>query len=504
MVRWCWAVLLALVAPLGWAQGFWLRAGEESIRDDLTLLVDEGILSLPVHAWPLPIDDVRRELARVRTDSIFEPALHAAWARLSEAASPPADPHEWRLHELSFAVGEAGALRRYDTLARDNGVLALRGGASSERWSLNIQAAFAFSPEDGKRLRLDGSDATIRIGNWLFSASQLDRWWGPGRFGSLILSTNARPMPQVSIDRIHSTRSTLPFVRWAGPWRFSAYLAAAEGNRPDMDNSLFMGMRLSFQPVPILEVGLSRTAQFCGQNPEGTRTSCGIEQVGRVLVGKDNIGFRGVDGENEPGNQMAGIDFRLTSPIRRLPVALYAQFIGEDSSGNSQSIIPNRFLGLMGAEGWWLARNGSTVRVRLEYSNTSCKWYSPQSNNLGLNCAYRQALFFAGYRYRNRNIGHTTDADAEVTSAQLVVVRPNGDRLAGHLQNGALDRYGGVDPYNPLTKGKSDFRSAEFSWEGRRMGQTFGVQLGYEQIKNAGAGRSGVLGFIQWRKTLQH
>ena len=48
---------------------------------------------------------------------------------------------------------------------------------------------------------LDGSYIAARLGNWSASLGQQERWWGPGWDGSLILSTNARPIPAVSFDR---------------------------------------------------------------------------------------------------------------------------------------------------------------------------------------------------------------------------------------------------------------------------------------------------------------
>jgi hypothetical protein len=194
---------------------------------------------------------------------------------------------------------------------------------------------------------------------------------------------------------------------------------------------------------------------------------------------------------------MAGFDVRIVSPIKRLPLALYAQEIGED---NSSTGIPERYLGLFGAESWFHLDSGSTLRARVEYANTSCKWYNP---SLEPNCAYRQAIFFAGYRYRNRNIGHTADGDSETTSATLTLTRANGDRWALRSRHGRLDAYGSPDPYNPVSQGRSRFSSIEASWEGAWKGQHIGAQLGYEKQSPRSSGNArGAFGFIQWRKPL--
>jgi hypothetical protein len=85
-----------------------------------------------------------------------------------------------------------------------------------------------------------------------------------------MLSNNARPMPQLSLDRMSSKRSSVPILSWIGPRRFNAFLAATESGRPDVNNARFLGMRFTVQPLPILEFGMSRSAQFCvaGIRPE--------------------------------------------------------------------------------------------------------------------------------------------------------------------------------------------------------------------------------------------
>ena len=40
----------------------------------------------------------------------------------------------------------------------------------------------------------------------------------------------------------------------------------------------------------VVEFGMSRTAQFCGKG-----RNCDLETFGRVLLGQDNIGFRGLE-----------------------------------------------------------------------------------------------------------------------------------------------------------------------------------------------------------------
>jgi hypothetical protein len=180
-----------------------------------------------------------------------------------------------------------------------------------------------------------------------------------------------------------------------------------------------------------------------------------------------------------------------------LPLAIHGQEIGED---NSSTGIPERYLALFGAETWFLLDSGSVLRAHFEYANTNCKFYS---QGLEPNCAYSQGIFFAGYRYRGRNIGHTTDGDSETTSAMLSLTRANGDRWTLRGRRGRLDAYGAPDLYNQVSQGRSRYHLAELGWEGMLGSHDIGAQLGYEsQSPNSAGDADGVFGFIRWRKSL--
>lgn len=487
------AVATLFLSSVATAQSLFLPASDSRLRDDVSLLVDEGVINLPVNEWPLAREDVAQAIASIQPEDLYDAALRAALNRVIAATTVPADAGDWNLREIRLTLGQPGLLRTNSTLGRENGELTSIGGAGTDRYSVSVAATGVIDASDGQRLRFDGSEVSVRWGNWVFSANQMDRWWGPGHDGSLILSTNARPMPAVSLDRHRSLPVNFPVLRLLGPWRFSGFLAMGENDRPDVDRPAFMGMRLSFKPAPIFEFGMSRTAQFCGKG-----RICGLKTFGRMLIGQDNAGIRGLnDPTKEPGNQMAGFDVRIVSPIKRLPIALYAQEIGED---NSSTGIPERYLGLFGAETWFHLESGSTLRARVEYANNSCKWYNPSAEP---NCAYLQGIFFAGYRYRGRNIGHTADGDSETTSATLAVTRSDGSRWALRARHGRLDAYGAPDPYNRVSQGRSKFDSIEASWEGTMIGQSLSAQLGYEKQSPRAAGDAkGLFGFIQWRKPL--
>lgn len=487
------ACLMLALSNSAFAQGFFLPAGDKLLRDDLTLLVDEGVINLPLNEWPLARRDVADALAYVDAAGMHDVALQRALARVRAATTLPEEASTWRIREISATVGQPALLRHEGTLGRENGALRSRGGATTDQYSINLSFTGALDPSDDQEIRFDGTDVSLRWGNWIISANQMDRWWGPGRDGSLILSTNARPMPALSLDRMRSLPVDLPVLRWLGPWRFSGFVGLMENHRSDVDRPLFMGMRLVFKPAPIFEFGLSRSAQFCGQG-----RNCDLGTFGRVLIGRDNIGLRGLeDPEKEPGNQMAGFDVRIVSPFKPLPLAIYGQEIGED---NSSTGIPERYLGLFGAETWFMLRGGSVIRAHVEYANTKVKWYNPE---IEYDVAYVQGIFTEGYRYRSRNIGHTTDGDSETTSVMLSLTTGEGNRWGALVRAGNLDRCCAAKVNNVISSGPSRYRSGELSWEGSYRRLDVGIQLGIEKQSPRSAGRgNGAFGFLDVRKKL--
>jgi hypothetical protein len=142
---------------------------------------------------------------------------------------------------------------------------------------------------------------------------------------------------------------------------------------------------------------------------------------------------------------------------------------------------------------------GSVLRAHVEYANTKVKWYDSE---IEWDWSYWQAIFTEGYRYRGRNLGHTTDGDAETTSIGLSLTSGEGSRWAALVRRGRLDIC--CTPYmnSRVSSGPSDYISGELSWEGRIRGHELGLQLGYEEQSPSSAGdANGIFGFLQWRKS---
>jgi hypothetical protein len=431
----------------------WLAPGDATLRHDLQWLADEGVLTAPTTTWPLARDEIERAVRAVddRQAAALPPGLAEALARVRRTV-------------------ESGAESGVETRLAGAEPSPLRGFADSPR---------------------ESGEASARFGNVAVTAGLREQWWGPGWEGSLILGTDARPIPSLTVERVLADSFETPWLRWLGPWRATASVGQGEGGSSARDGRLtvrpdtkIFAARFAFKPKPWLEIGLSRSAQFCGEGRE-----CDLGTFWDMLRGRDNTDDSLTDAE-QPGNQMAGYDARLRSPWPALPMAVYGQFIGEDEAGG----LPSKFLGLMGVEAW----GGNTLgswRAHAEYTDTTCSFSRQRPQ---VDCAYRNSVYPQGYTHRGRMIGHSMDNDSRMLAFGAIWVRPSGQSWSALARRVELNRYGGTpDTSHALAPAP------------RRVDD---IQLGWRQPLGSGAGSLGTLrvgvgafnseayGFVEWRQ----
>lgn len=457
----------------------WLAPGDEGLRHDIELLADAGILRGPVTTWPMSWPDIARDAIGADGRGLDEATGDALLRvqRLSRAAS--ARGYAGAGYRVSGAA-ETKALRQFAETPREEGELAVRASWLSDHLALNVQGTVVADPDDRKTYRADGSYLGVNVGNFMISAGLMERWWGPGWDGSLILSTNARPIPSLTLERNYTDAFKTRWLSWLGPWRASIALGEAEKHDVPMPGVKFMAARVNFKPRPWLELGLTRTAQMCGGDRE-----CNWGTFTDMLVGEDNQVDDGRT-DDQPGNQMAGYDLRMRSPWKSIPVAVYTQWIGEDEAGG----LPSKFMGLAGIEGWRSTGLGS-IRLRAEFADTTCTFTREEPD---YNCAYRNGIYPQGYAYRGRIIGHSMDNDGRMMTIGVALRRPDGDFYSLALRKIELNRDGG--PHSISTAPVS-LRNVEL-----RHSRTWGagkidVGVGYDDGQ-AAAFDSKVRGFLTW------
>jgi hypothetical protein len=415
--------------------GPWAAPGDIGLRHDLQLLSDHGLLGAPLTTWPLSWSDISASLKTGDAESPLPPHIEKALQRIQARASKAADG---RLQTRVAFGGNSHPelMRSFADKPRSEAEISVGAEGGNDRVAYQLKATAAANPEDGRAARLDGSHASVLLGNWTVSAAMVDRWWGPGWDGSLLLSSNARPVPSLVLQRKRSTPYETPLLRWLGPWQFTTFMGQLESGRVVPDPLLF-GIRFNFRPAEGLEIGLSRTAQWCGEG-----RPCDLGTFGDLLTGNDNVDDQ-LAKADEPGNQLGGIDIRWAGNLFNQPGAVYAQLIGEDEAGG----LPSRHFGLAGIETWGAWNTDASWRAYLEIADTTAGLLSDRTF---YNTAYNHGIYQSGYRYRDKSLGHGADNDSRIVTLGLLLSdrREHGWQLTGRRAELNRDD-GGRNPFSP-------------------------------------------------------
>ena len=463
------------------------QPGDVGLRHDIQLLADYGAIRGPVTTWPISWDALLADLERVKDEDIVLPnAVMPTYERLLSRAQRQTGVGVTTLEGRISIAEEPIGIRGFANTPREQGEVGGHLAWVSEHLSLDLNVSYVDDPADGDEVRADGSQIGVNFGNWEIAASSLDRWWGPGWDGSLILSNNARPIPSLTIGRNLTKPFETRWLSWMGPWDLNFIFGQLENERVVAD-ARFFGARLNFRPIQSLEIGISRTAQWCGDG-----RPCGLDTLLDLLVGKDNVGDSGVTPENEPGNQLAGFDVRWTNMWFRVPVSLYGQMIGEDEAGG----FPSRYLVQFGVEVSGILRDQMTYRWFAELTGTSCDFVKSE---VLYNCAYRNGIYQSGYTYKRKIIGHGLDNDSDLVSAGLVLSTAEGNlwQIVGRV--GDVNKVGS-DSQHSVAVVPQELSSIDVSHTRNSKYGRFEIGLGYErrEISAGGQSSSDARGYIRW------
>jgi hypothetical protein len=453
------------------------------LRHDLQLLASAGIVHAPLTAWPVSWAEVARDVRSAGDDPARPLHIAAALARVRTAARVATDVGELRLQARVSGSGHPMTLRRFSDVPREEGEISAGGQYTGDRFALRLQATAVANASDGQDLRPDGSYAAVVLGNWILSAGYIDRWWGPGWEGSLIYGSNARPIPSVTIERNYSDASESRWFSWIGQWRLAVTMGELEGNRNDAPHAKFFGMRGTWKPHSRLEVGFSRSAQWCGEG-----RPCGLGTFWDLFTGNDNDQPLA----KQPGNQMGGLDLRWSLPWA--PVAVYMQAIGEDEA----NFMPSKYLGLLGAEVWGGIGERSW-RAHVEYADTACAFYE---NPPQFGCAYSNSIYSDGYQYRDRSIGHSIDGDSQQLDVGAMLVNGDGSNWEFAAQDANINRKG-ANPVQSISSVAAKIRSADVYYRRMLLGGDLKLGIGYEEWDSSIMKFNDVRGMVEWSKPFE-
>jgi hypothetical protein len=465
---------LSLFAPVA-AGGLWIAPGDAALRSDLHTLADAGVIVAPLSSWPIAWDDIAAAVGSTPSAELAPDVLDA-YARVRRHSQSAARSGTVRMHGRIALAESPRIIRNFEATPRDRAEIGGGFQWTGDRFAVRLDATRVSRPADGDSVRLDGSYIGATVGNWILTVGYPERWWGPGWDGNLILTTNARPTPQIAINR-NSARPFSPgWLRWLGPWTVSSFLGVMDDER-ERDDPLFFGLRFASRPLPGLELGVSRTAQWCGEG-----RPCNAEAFWNLMVGRSNRGVN-VPIDKEPGNQLAGFDMRWSPAFWRVPAAFYAQWIGEDSRQGGPQIgswlrqVGIEFAGAVGESGW-------RHRTYFEISETICREGGIGFSVRKYNCAYDHPLYMPGYRYQGRSVAHGMDGDGLALAFSTLLIDDAERSWQFALRRSEIKRGGQPNPEHTLSPVPQ--RIVEFAvTRSRRIGAgTLNASVGYRRIND--------------------
>ena len=261
----------------------WAMPGDVVLRNQAQILTDEGIISGMTSTWPMNMGDLFYSLQTSDYDqSEYNFVADSLMTRLRSESQTGFEGFKTYV----YGGSESQPVRTFYSDHRGQFGTGSEATVMGRYYVCNIKGNYTSLSGDKRYLSLDGSYAGVNLGNWTVAVDQVQRWWGPGLDGSLILSNNARSFPAFSITRNISKPIDFPVLEWLGHWNFTTFMGQAVDDRLQTPAHPFLfGMRAELQPCSAVDIGFSRMAQWGGHGRDQSWSS-----FGDMLIGKDNNG----------------------------------------------------------------------------------------------------------------------------------------------------------------------------------------------------------------------
>lgn len=411
------AVTLGLLSSLG-AQAYaaGLVVNDNDLRNDLAWLSVRGVIHLSLSTWPLSQEEIARALKKAKPSYSSEQVV---LARINQRLA--ALKADFRVTGYT-STDQPGTPQGFGQTQPADNSLGLAFNNSGEWWDIHLQGNVEGGERisNGSRFNANGAYGAVKFWNQWLSFGQVPQWWGPGYEGSLIRGDAMRPMTGFLMQRAEQAAPETWWLRWVGPWQYQ--ISASQMNQyTAVPHAKIIGGRFTFTPFQSLELGASRIMQWGG---EGRPQSFSSFWDG--FTGHDNTGT-----DNEPGNQLAGFDFKFKlEPTLGWPVSFYGQLIGEDEAGFLPSA--NMFLGgVEGHHGW----GKDAVNWYLEAHDT-------RTNMSRTNYSYAHHIYKDGYYQQGYPLGDAMGGDGQLIAGKVELITEDNQRWSTRLV------YAKVNPEN--------------------------------------------------------
>ena len=367
----------------------------------------------------------RRDLEAVldRLMNEFQAELASLGVKGTEASARP--PGLFSAVPVDRAQIRAGFASRDLSFVNSQGLRFQRGANGGLSFESRAQVGdfltFYVQPEvDGNEefgaARLGTGYAKLTLYNVELLVGRDSLWWGPGLFGSLILSNNAPPLDQIRIGSAEPF--LLPWIgEWVGPTKILGFVSQLEERR-DHPRANLAGLRGTVAPFSVLELGASYANMFGGT--DRPRLSGGGDYL-RALF--DPPASDQSSNQRFRNNLLFALDgdLRLRNVNRYLvpsrDLRLYGEFGWDDTCCESNyvplkdaisGLIGVHLLGLLDLDG---------LDARFEYAESSKR-------------SFTHNQFYRGYWTRGEVISHVIGTDGTAFNSRITN-RVSNDLMVG-------------------------------------------------------------------------
>ena len=399
--------MLTTLALPAFAQGLVLN--DANLRADLNWLNQQGVIQISTSTWPLSGDEIQRALSNAQiSNTVQQRVIDSVLAKLK------ADNQQLKLGVFA-ETDQKNIPQAFGDQQKAQYHAALEFNAGSTNWDAKIRVNAEKDPQidNDQDVNLESSYLAGKLWNQWLIAGQIPTYWGPGHDGSLIRGDASRPVYGFTVQRAEQTAFENKWLSWIGPWQYQAFAGQLDDYSAVPDAKL-IGLRVTAQPLPYLELGASRAIQWGGEGRPESLSSLWDAFVGS----KDNGGT----GEPDPSNQIAGFDARLNLfSLTQIPVGLYAQYVGEDEAGG----LPAKKMYLAGID------YSSTVK-NMPYQLYT-EWVDTRTNGKVQGISYNHTNYTDGFYQHGYPLAHALGGDAQMISVGGDIRIDFMNRLSGRI-----------------------------------------------------------------------
>ena len=380
---------LALSSSLTFAQGIVLN--DQNLRTDLNWLNQQGVIQISTSTWPMSGDEIQRALSQAKVSNNNQ-------QKVIDAVVAHLNANNQLLKASLFAeTDQKNIPQAFGDQQKAQYQAGLELNAGNQNWDAKIRVNAEKDPQidNDQDVNVEGSYIAAKLWNQWLIAGQIPTYWGPAHDGSLIRGDASRPVYGVTMQRAEQQAFSNKWLSWIGPWQYQAFA----GQLHDYDavpDAKLIGLRVTAQPLPYLELGASRAFQWGGENrPES------FDSFWDAVIGKDNV----YGDTPNPSNQVAGFDARLNlQPLLQVPMGVYAQYAGEDEAGG----LPSKKMYLAG------------VDYSSSYQNMPfqlyTEWADTRTNGKAQGITYNHSTYTDGFYQHGYPLAHAIGGDGQMIS----------------------------------------------------------------------------------------